>query len=301
MSASTSRCSATLRGAADAAVEPGAHVPAVLRDRRQFDRVHLEPGRRCERRHRHGCLAASASTSAGTCWPRRRPGTSPCGSRTSRPRPADRRAGLLVVPVGLPVVDDRFAVDEEPEAVVSDGVEGVVTGLRHLDLPGPAGGGVLPSWPVSSWKVPVSPEKLICWSSRVPPSCAKSHVAGLRTPAPVRPLPAERCSSSAGRPWPRCRPAGCLLALVFLQGALSFAPHSPIARVLYEAGAADPPWAACTRPRSTPAPRSARSSRRSPRHLPRRSRAPVGQCPARRDRAAPRLSLPQRARRRSRD
>ncbi|GDY47522.1 hypothetical protein SANT12839_084040 [Streptomyces antimycoticus] len=64
----------------------------------------------------------------------------------------DGLGGLLLVPVVHPVVDDRLAVDPQPEAVVAGDREGVRTGALRCDLAGPAdadvvgpsGGGLQP-------------------------------------------------------------------------------------------------------------------------------------------------------------
>lgn len=127
----------------DAVTEGGLEALAVLRDA-QGDRVDLEVGGRGERGLGHDLLpegvAPPAQEHAGAADVLEHlqlevvllPGLQ-----------GDRSAVLLLVPVGLPVVDDNVSVEEEPEAVVADGGEGVLPGLGRFQLPRPTRGRVL--------------------------------------------------------------------------------------------------------------------------------------------------------------
>ncbi len=127
----------------DAVPERGLEALAVLRDA-EGDRVHLEVGGRGERGlgndllRERGRLPAEEHARAADVLEHLQLEV------VLLPRlQGEGSAALLLVPVRLPVVDDNVAVEEEPEAVVPDGVEGVVAVPGRFELPGPPGRRVL--------------------------------------------------------------------------------------------------------------------------------------------------------------
>lgn len=127
----------------DAVTEGGLEALAVLRDA-QGDRVDLEVGGRGERG-----LGDDLLLEGGGLPAQEHAGPADVLEHLQLEvvllarLQGDRSAALLLVPVRLPVVDDNVSVEEEPEAVVADGGEGVLPGLGGFELSGPTGRRVL--------------------------------------------------------------------------------------------------------------------------------------------------------------